>query len=48
VTQEMLTDEQRYMQLYDQYLDEGDADKRAELVLAMNDIERKYDEFSGF
>lgn len=34
--------EQQYLQLYEQYLDEPDRSKRAELVAAMNEIESKH------
>ena len=45
MTQEMLADEQRYLTLYDQYLDEPDPIKRTELVIEMNKIEAKYGGF---
>lgn len=32
--------EQKYLALYDQYLDESDATKRLELILQMQEIKR--------
>lgn len=41
MTAQQLEASNKYLDLYDQYLDEPDANKRAELVIAMNDIERE-------